>query len=1161
MFRFTRFLAAALRISGCLLAASIVAAGPPQNDAQRHAATPLSEIAGAPPTASRPSASLDDVPDLRRQYERARTALEDNRIDEALRLLDAAVTSAKGDYFELIALTAQAKFRAGRHGEARTAAEFAAMFRPADPDIRFLLGELYQKQDVLDRAVEQFRTATLAEAGAPDNPRVTAAWFRLGECLEKTGRLAAAAESYARFDRVIWETSPEQRNAEPVAAILKGQANGAVERRVDLLAKLGRSAEALQALESAMQRAPGDPRLARLYAQQLLSAGRGNDAAAFATAKLAELEKRSADGAATDEPIESSPYLSVLIEAARTGGGLLVELERIAANVAAGQGTALASALARRLEASEPAASVVLFRALAAHRPQDADAAWALAGALRRAGRLEEALTSLIAFVRANPDAETTFARLDGWLAALPDVEAFLKLAARLTERADRDFATDFVLGAAAAAGGQVELAEKLLSAAAGARPGFALTLVVRAQLFVRAGRWQDARREASAALEIAPRLAAAQYTLGQALEAVDDNEAAADAYKAALKQRPEDVAYALALGRLFDRTDEPVSAQRYFEQALGVNPACGEAAQGLIDSYLFHSPQKDELARSVMARAERSDMPEDVLRRMRTTLRFSRALFSDEHAAELAAQFKQHPADVRTGNMLISALLFRHHPEEALEIARSVAGVADPNDEETAVRRAEAHALNLDYRGGTTCIQPLLERYPNRVRLLDVQCELLVRDFRFEEARPLLRHVLTLKLPDLKRELARLRLLGTYAEIGDYEPALELLDEWIKDQPDNVNYLADRLSILALAGRGKEAVEAARKRLEQDAEDPLASALFIQTCEQCKDYAALAEQARKWYEANPPLPNAARILIAALTQAGRRDEALAVLDELTPATQDDDFDCRRMRAELLAAGGKVDAAIDVLETLLQEPALQPPSDMRYGFQEKLVETLAKARQYDRALQTLDGWKAAIDPRDRVTPLVLNSFRRYVFQASERLDEYISLCEEELQRNPHDPAMNNDLGYTLIDRGEQIERATRMVRLAVAESVPRRTNYRFELPLNAAYLDSLGWACYKSGDFPAAREWLSRAVRLRDGEDAALHDHLADVEFRVGDRDAALKHWKKAVALLEAQEAEKLSTRDVRLQAQVKGKLAALERGEKPEVAPLAPPPKPGGGR
>ena len=64
-------------------------------------------------------------------------------------------------------------------------------------------------------------------------------------------------------------------------------------------------------------------------------------------------------------------------------------------------------------------------------------------------------------------------------------------------------------------------------------------------------------------------------------------------------------------------------------------------------------------------------------------------------------------------------------------------------------------------------------------------------------------------------------------------------------------------------------------------------------------------------------------------------------------------------------------------------------------------------------------------------------------------------------------------------------------------------------PLRAAYLDSLGWAYYKTGDLERACEYLRRAARLREGQDGVIFDHLGDAVFRTGDRDAARRTGRK----------------------------------------------------
>ncbi len=107
-------------------------------------------------------------------------------------------------------------------------------------------------------------------------------------------------------------------------------------------------------------------------------------------------------------------------------------------------------------------------------------------------------------------------------------------------------------------------------------------------------------------------------------------------------------------------------------------------------------------------------------------------------------------------------------------------------------------------------------------------------------------------------------------------------------------------------------------------------------------------------------------------------------------------------------------------------------------------------------------------------------------------------------------------------------------------------------PLNAAYLDSLGWAYYKAADFAGARKYLARVVRLRLGQDAVIYDHLADAEYRLGDRETARQHWQKALELLAAGAAQQASAQQAELTATIRAKLDALERSERPAVAPTA---------
>ncbi len=105
-----------------------------------------------------------------------------------------------------------------------------------------------------------------------------------------------------------------------------------------------------------------------------------------------------------------------------------------------------------------------------------------------------------------------------------------------------------------------------------------------------------------------------------------------------------------------------------------------------------------------------------------------------------------------------------------------------------------------------------------------------------------------------------------------------------------------------------------------------------------------------------------------------------------------------------------------------------------------------------------------------------------------------------LEEDPDDPAVNNDLGYLWADRGVHLERAEKMIRLAIKAE-----------PENAAYLDSMGWVLFKLGKFKEAIPHLEKAVSLPGGGDATIWDHLGDCYDRAGQLEQAKDAWQKAL--------------------------------------------------
>jgi tetratricopeptide (TPR) repeat protein len=95
----------------------------------------------------------------------------------------------------------------------------------------------------------------------------------------------------------------------------------------------------------------------------------------------------------------------------------------------------------------------------------------------------------------------------------------------------------------------------------------------------------------------------------------------------------------------------------------------------------------------------------------------------------------------------------------------------------------------------------------------------------------------------------------------------------------------------------------------------------------------------------------------------------------------------------------------------------------------------------------------------------------YASWTQKRYKEAVDYYEKALEVDGENTTALNCLGYILVDTNVDISRGLRYCRKAVDRS-----------PQNPAYLDSLGWAYFKSGDSQEARVWLRRALEAAPKE-------------------------------------------------------------------------------
>lgn len=105
-----------------------------------------------------------------------------------------------------------------------------------------------------------------------------------------------------------------------------------------------------------------------------------------------------------------------------------------------------------------------------------------------------------------------------------------------------------------------------------------------------------------------------------------------------------------------------------------------------------------------------------------------------------------------------------------------------------------------------------------------------------------------------------------------------------------------------------------------------------------------------------------------------------------------------------------------------------------------------------------------------------------------------------LRLNPHNATVLNNYAYYLSVRNTRLEDAAKMS----MESLKIR-------PGEATFLDTYGWILYQQGKYREALEYIQKAIAGNGADaDPTLYEHLGAIQYKLGNKDAAVEAWRKA---------------------------------------------------
>ena len=351
----------------------------------------------------------------------------------------------------------------------------------------------------------------------------------------------------------------------------------------------------------------------------------------------------------------------------------------------------------------------------------------------------------------------------------------------------------------------------------------------------------------------------------------------------------------------------------------------------------------------------------------------------------------------------------------------------------------------------------------------------------------------------DALKSLAKL-----YMDMGDTKSAIESLKA-ATDKAPNEETLADLGSAYSEMGKHKEAIEVFRQAFDMAPDDDKIARALAEEClsvtppqldEAAKIYERLAAANRR----EPSFPLRLSEIYRAQHDLAKARAAADRARQLDP----EGLPVRMNEALQLESEGKLDEAIAVYRAMLEDIGRGPSSEeSRKGRLEILVQiaqAYEKGKRWSEMAKALDeSEKVASSNAEKASILFMRGAmleRQKQFDASEKQFRKV------LDLDPKHADALNYLGYMLADRNVRLDDAAQLIKKA--------------LDLQAefgAFLDSMGWVCFRQGKYSEAQGLLERA--LEHMPDPTVYDHLGDVYAKMGRTKEAIAQWQ--ASLKEAQ--------------------------------------------
>lgn len=178
---------------------------------------------------------------------------------------------------------------------------------------------------------------------------------------------------------------------------------------------------------------------------------------------------------------------------------------------------------------------------------------------------------------------------------------------------------------------------------------------------------------------------------------------------------------------------------------------------------------------------------------------------------------------------------------------------------------------------------------------------------------------------------------------------------------------------------------------------------------------------------------------------------------------------------------------------------LNPNNIELYGY---IAPAYYNIKQYDKAIEVYKKALAAVDSTDTEhCSMFLGGMGDAKFSMGDTIGAF-ALYDQAIEIDPNNVSILNNYAYFLTLCNRDLDKAERMSAKTVQAE-----------PQNATFLDTYAWVFYKRKEYTMAQLYIEMAIKNECRPSSDIYDHYGDILLAVGNKQEALKQWKKALEL------------------------------------------------